>query len=166
MHRSERLYRVQDREGFDSGNEPLHIFSRQPARQHSERGILRTFLMVAEDARELRSALGFFTLNICQLRGEELSPELACKETGIFQVAGAERLARFEMGQLPAARCLELAPQIEPASTKDFRRPSDTSRTCAEAQTLLSFGLPSCGAGLRDHSRETLSGQGNLRPHT
>lgn len=79
MHQIELLARAHDREGFDCGSEPLNLYFRQTARQHTERGISRTFVLVEEDAREPKPVLGFFTLNICQMRGEDLSPELARK---------------------------------------------------------------------------------------
>ncbi len=65
--------------------------------------------------------------------------------TGIFHVAGAERLSRFELGKLLAARWPELNPRIEPASLAEYRgapRPPDCSLNCAKAQALLSFPLP------------------------
>ena len=72
--------------------------------------------------------------------------ELAlAKAAGIFHVAGAERLSRFELGKLLAARWPELSPRIEPASLAEYRgapRPPDCSMNCAKAQALLSFPLP------------------------
>ncbi len=79
MHKIELLSRTHDREGFDCGSEPLNAFFRQTARQHTERGISRTFVLVDEGAREPKPVLGFFTLNICQIRAGQLSPELARK---------------------------------------------------------------------------------------
>lgn len=79
MYKIELLSRAHDREGFDCGSVPLNAYFRQTARQHTERGISRTFVLVEEDAREPKLVLGFFTLNICQIRAEQLSPELARK---------------------------------------------------------------------------------------
>lgn len=65
--------------------------------------------------------------------------------TGIFHVAGAERLSRFELGKTLAARWPELNPRIEPASLAEYRgapRPPDCSLNCDKAQALLSFPLP------------------------
>lgn len=64
---------------------------------------------------------------------------------GIFHVAGAERLSRFQIGQRVAARHPELNPHIEAGSIKDFKgspRAADCSLDCAKAQALLSFKLP------------------------
>ena len=79
MHKIELLSRAHDREGFDCGSEPLNTYFRQTARQHTERGISRTFVLVDEGAREPKAVLGFFTLNLCQLRAEQLPAELAHK---------------------------------------------------------------------------------------
>ncbi len=79
MYKIELLSRVHDREGFDCGSEPLNTYFRQTARQHTERGVSRTFVLVEENAREPKPVLGFFTLNICQIRAEALTPELARK---------------------------------------------------------------------------------------
>lgn len=86
MYRVELLSRAHDREGFDCGSEPLDAYLRQTARQHTERGVSRTFVLVEEDALEPKPVLGFFTLNICQLRAEQLPPDLARKLPG--DVAG------------------------------------------------------------------------------
>ena len=79
MYRIELLSRAHDREGFDCGSEPLNAYFRHTARQHTERGISRTFVLVDEVASEPKPVLGYFTLNICQLRAEQLPPELARK---------------------------------------------------------------------------------------
>jgi dTDP-4-dehydrorhamnose reductase len=68
----------------------------------------------------------------------------AANATGLFHVAGAERLSRFALGQILATRWPELNPRIEAASLKEYRgapRPPDCSLNCAKAQTLLSFPL-------------------------
>jgi len=75
----ELLSRAHDRASFDCGSEALNVYLRQTARQHTERGISRTFVLADETAAEPRPILGFFTLNICQLRAEQLPPELVRK---------------------------------------------------------------------------------------
>jgi dTDP-4-dehydrorhamnose reductase len=65
--------------------------------------------------------------------------------TGLYHVAGSERLSRWQIGQLLAARWPQLNPRIEPASCKDYpgaARPPDTSLNCDKAKKLLSFPLP------------------------
>jgi dTDP-4-dehydrorhamnose reductase len=66
-------------------------------------------------------------------------------QTGLYHVAGAERLSRWQIGQLLAQCCSELNPNIEPTSLHDFSgapRPPDTSLDCTKAQKLLTFPLP------------------------
>jgi GNAT superfamily N-acetyltransferase len=73
----ELLSRAHDRDGFDCGSAPLNSYLRQTARQHTERGISRTFALVDEAAAEPKSIAGYFTLNLCQLRAEHLPAEVA-----------------------------------------------------------------------------------------
>jgi dTDP-4-dehydrorhamnose reductase len=84
--------------------------------------------------------------------------ELAlAKATGLFHVAGAERLSRFEIGKQLAARWPKLNPQFEPASLAEYQgapRPPDCSLCCAKAQALLSFPLPRYGEWLEKAHRE------------
>ena len=64
---------------------------------------------------------------------------------GIYHVAGRERLSRWQIGELLAARCPELNPQIQPGSLKEYQgapRPPDTSLDCSKAQRILPFPLP------------------------
>ena len=74
MHRIELLSKSHNREGFDCGNEPLNPFLRQTVRQHAERGLLRTVVLVEEHAALPKPVLGFFSLNICQIKSESLAP--------------------------------------------------------------------------------------------
>lgn len=79
MHKIELLAKSHDRKGFDCGNEPLNLFLQQTARQHAERGISRTFVLVDEEALPPKPILGFFALSLCQIRSDSLSPQEAKK---------------------------------------------------------------------------------------
>jgi GNAT superfamily N-acetyltransferase len=70
----ENLSKRHDREGFDCGSEPLNLFLRQTARQHAQRGISRTFVLTLEEDDQ-KTILGFFSLNLCQIRTETLTPK-------------------------------------------------------------------------------------------
>ena len=74
MRKIELLAPSHDRDGFDCGSEPLNLFLKQTARQHAQRGISRTFVLVEEDAAPPKTILGFFSLNLCQIRSESLTP--------------------------------------------------------------------------------------------
>lgn len=81
----------------------------------------------------------------------------ARNKPGLYHVAGSERLSRWQIGQLLAARWPELKPRIEPATLKEYvgaPRPPDTSLDCAKAQKLLSFRLPGMTEWLSAHSDE------------
>ena len=77
MRKLELLAKAHDRAGFDCGSEPLNAFLKQTARQHAERGISRTYVLVEEEAQEPKAILGFFSLNLCQIKSETLTTEEA-----------------------------------------------------------------------------------------
>ena len=79
MRKVELLAKSHDRDGFDCGSEPLNLFLKQTARQHAARGISRTFVLVEESSTEPKPILGFFSLNLCQIKSESLSAEEAKK---------------------------------------------------------------------------------------
>jgi dTDP-4-dehydrorhamnose reductase len=65
--------------------------------------------------------------------------------TGIYHVAGAERLSRWQIGELLCERFPEYRSQIHASSLKTYQgapRSPDTSLNCAKAQALLAFRLP------------------------
>jgi dTDP-4-dehydrorhamnose reductase len=84
--------------------------------------------------------------------------ELAARsKPGLYHLAGSERLSRWQIGQLVAARWPELNPRIEAASVKKYAgapRAPDTSLNCAKAQALLSFPLPGLTDWLAAHPDE------------
>jgi ribosomal protein S18 acetylase RimI-like enzyme len=79
VRKIELLTKLHDRDGFDCGSEPLNLFLKQTARQHAERGISRTFVLVDEGASASKPVIGFFSLNLCQIKSESLSPPEAKK---------------------------------------------------------------------------------------
>jgi dTDP-4-dehydrorhamnose reductase len=72
--------------------------------------------------------------------------ELADKNcTGIYHVAGAEKLSRWQIGELLVKRWPEITAEIKSGSAKDFAGPPralDTSLNIAKAQKVLSAPLP------------------------
>ena len=94
MKRIELLDQSHDRNAFDCSSEALNQFLRQTARQHIQKGISRTFVLT--DSEQPESILGFFTLSLCEVRAEKLSPKLAKKYPS--NVPGV-RLARLAVAK-------------------------------------------------------------------
>lgn len=64
---------------------------------------------------------------------------------GLYHLGGRERLSRWEIGELLAARFPELRSSIQPGSVADYQgppRPPDLSMCSDTIQALLSFRLP------------------------
>jgi dTDP-4-dehydrorhamnose reductase len=78
-------------------------------------------------------------------------------QTGLFHIVGAEKLSRWQIGQLVAARWPQLNPKITPASAKNFPGPLralDTSLSIAKVQSVLSVPLPGLTGWLAAHPQE------------
>jgi len=99
VRRVEPLTKWHDREGFDCGSEPLNLFLRQTARQHAERGISRTFVLVEEETTIPKPILGFFSLNICQIKSESLAAGEAKRLP--------QEVSGVRLGRLAVARTLQ-----------------------------------------------------------
>ena len=86
--------------------------------------------------------------------------ELAEKQAaGLFHLGGAEKLSRWEIGQLLAERWTDVTPKMSPGSIKDYKGPArsaDTSLNCAKIQKLLSFPLPRFSEWLRANPNEPI----------
>jgi len=85
--------------------------------------------------------------------------ELARSEhqPGVYHVAGSERLSRWQIGQLLAARWPQLNPKIVSGSAANYPgapRSLNTSLNCSKIQRLLSFSLPGLTDWLADHRDE------------
>lgn len=78
-------------------------------------------------------------------------------QPGLYHLAGAEKLSRWQIGKLIAARWPQLRPHIEPDSIASFKgmpRPPDSSLNSSKIQKLLSFPLPSLTGWLQEHPTE------------
>jgi len=76
---------------------------------------------------------------------------------GLFHVAGAEKLSRWQIGQLLVQRRPELAARIKPGSARDFAGPPralDTSLDIAKVQEVLLRPLPGFGKWLSANPNE------------
>ena len=73
------------------------------------------------------------------------------KRTGIYHLAGATRMSRYEIGQAVAATCTFTHCPIHAGSLSEYNGPpraADTSLNCGKIQSLLSFPLPSLADSL------------------
>jgi len=79
------------------------------------------------------------------------------ERTGLFHVAGAEKLSRWQIGQLIAARWPQLNPKITPGTAKNFPGPPralDTSLNITKVQKVLFAPLPGLGEWLAANPQE------------
>ncbi len=84
--------------------------------------------------------------------------ELANKNcTGIFHIAGAEKLSRLQIGELLVKRWPEIKTKIKPGSARDFAGPPralDTSLDISKVQKVLSRPLPGLSEWLAANPHE------------
>jgi len=71
----ETLTREHNRDAFDCGNHELNRYLRNTARQHIDKGISRTFVLVEKS--NPTEILGFFTLASCEILVEKLPGKYA-----------------------------------------------------------------------------------------
>jgi dTDP-4-dehydrorhamnose reductase len=73
---------------------------------------------------------------------------------GIYHLAGAERLSRWDIGRLLAQRVPGAPSLIQPATLQEWQgppRPPDLTLRCERLQALLPFALPAFSAWLAAH---------------
>jgi hypothetical protein len=91
----EPISRSHNRRGFDCGSLDLNQYLQNTARQQSEKGISRTFVLV--EANNPGEILGFFTLTACEILVEKLPPRFVKKYS---MRASAAKLARLAVARL------------------------------------------------------------------
>lgn len=82
---------------------------------------------------------------------------LAAKKPGMFHIAGAEKLSRYDIGRLLTERWGESNGRILAGTLKDYNGPPrapDTSLCCDKVSQVLSFPLPSFNKWLKEHPAE------------
>jgi len=92
----ELLDATHDRSGFDCGVEPLNRYLQQIARQHIVKGISKTFVLVDEHAAPPKPVLGFFTISLCHVLGQQV-PEKWAKKL-------PEQIPAMRLGRLAVTR--------------------------------------------------------------
>lgn len=86
----ELLDKHHDRDRFDCGKKALNQFLKQTARQHIQKGISRTFVLI--DTEQPKVIIGFFSLTLCEVRVEKLPSQFAKKYPNIFPGVKLARL--------------------------------------------------------------------------
>ncbi|MCF6179942.1 MAG: GNAT family N-acetyltransferase [Geopsychrobacter sp.] len=85
------LTRQHNREAFYCGEQELDEYLKKTARQHNEKGISRTFVLV--DTEKSARILGFFTLAGCEIVTADLPPKYAKRYPNKAPTARLARLA-------------------------------------------------------------------------
>ncbi len=73
---------------------------------------------------------------------------------GLYHLAGAERLSRYQIGELLARRWPAHMPKVEPVTLQKYSGAPlypDTSLNCEKLQRLLTFPLPGLSRWLAEH---------------
>ena len=91
MLKIETVSRDHNRSGFDCGNDALNQYLKKIARQHLNKGISRTFVLV--DDNMPTEVLGFFTLVSCEIFVDKLPRKYAKKYPSKAPPAKLARLA-------------------------------------------------------------------------
>jgi dTDP-4-dehydrorhamnose reductase len=123
-----------------------------------DRGFNEQFRRSAQTASGMKLFTDEFRCPIPAVETARAVWELAAKKcAGLFHVAGAEKLSRWEIGQILAKRFPELKANMEPASARDFSGPPralDVSLNIGKVQKVLSAPLPGLGDWLAANLHE------------
>jgi len=91
MLRIERLSKIHNRKQFDCNQNSLNNYLKHTARQHADREISRTFVLV--DDNEVTQILGYFTLTVCEIVPADISDSRLQRYPHPIPVAKLARLA-------------------------------------------------------------------------
>jgi len=91
MLKVELLNSQHNRANFDCGNDELNAYLKQIARQHNDKGLSRTFILINDNQPDL--ILGFFTLAICEIDKQVFPNAMAKKYPQSIPAAKLARLA-------------------------------------------------------------------------
>ena len=109
----ELLNKSHNRNSFDCGNEALNKFLKQIARQHIQKGISRTFVLVDTEQPEI--IMSFFTLTLCEVRVEKFlsnfSKKYPSKVPGVklARLAVSEAYQRQGIGEIMMIEAMKRA---------------------------------------------------------
>jgi len=91
MLKVELLNSLHNRVDFDCGNAQLNAYLKQIARQHNDKGLSRTFVLINDKQPDV--ILGFFTLSICEINKQVFPNAIAKKYPHSIPAAKLARLA-------------------------------------------------------------------------
>jgi ribosomal protein S18 acetylase RimI-like enzyme len=97
MLKVELLNNQHNRTDFDCGNSELNAYLKQTARQHNDKGLSRTFVLIEDTQPDL--ILGFFTLAICEIEKQVFPASIAKKYPNSIPAGKLARLAISENHQ-------------------------------------------------------------------
>ena len=83
-----------DRKGFDCGNAELNRWFAQVAKQHKEKGVSSTFVVVDDEAST--EVLGFYAISLAELVNAELPPQ--------YRKRLPIKVPAFRLGRLATAK--------------------------------------------------------------
>ncbi len=116
MLRIESLSRRHHREGFDCGNPDLNNYLRHTARQHIDKGLSRTEILVDDEAPA--EILGYVTMSLAEIVTDTLPPRYAkqypAKAHGVklARLAVAQSRQRQGLGALMIIHAMRRALQV------------------------------------------------------
>ncbi len=116
MLRIEPLSRRHNREGFDCGNPELNDYLRHTARQHTDKGLSRTEVVVDDKAPD--EILGYVTMSLAEIITEALPPHYAKKYPAkahgvkLARLAVAQSRQREGLGKLMMIHAIRRALQV------------------------------------------------------
>jgi GNAT superfamily N-acetyltransferase len=116
MLRIESLSRQHDREGFDCGNPNLNDYLRHTARQHTDKGLSRTEVLVDDEAPE--EILVYVTMSLAEIITDTLPPRYAKKYPAkaygvkLARLAVARSRQRHGLGALMMVHAMRRALQV------------------------------------------------------
>jgi GNAT superfamily N-acetyltransferase len=111
MLKIETISKKHDRAKFDCGVDQLNNYLQRIARQHLNKGMSRTFVLI--DERRPTNILGFYTLAACEIFVEKLPRKYSKKYPSKAPAAKLARLALAKNNQRQGSGGLMMASAIE-----------------------------------------------------
>lgn len=97
MLKIEYLSKTHDRKEFNCGNKILNEFLQKRARQHAERELSRTFVLINDDTPN--KIIGYYTLTVCEIIPSDISDPRLQSYPHPIPAAKLARLAICENNQ-------------------------------------------------------------------